>query len=69
MSDPDCIVEKQDSFTTCSKNLCNNPLWGFRIEEEKPDRHYVLKTSGTFGAGKPVATPVTKTSWSDFYVV
>ena len=69
MSDPDCIVEKQDRFTTWFKSLCNNPLWGFRIEEEKPDRHYVLKTSGTFGAGKPVATPVTKTSWSDFYVV
>ena len=56
----DDIVSKQDRFTTCFKNLWNNPFCGFRIAEGKPDKHNVLKTSGTFGAAKPVAKPIPK---------
>ena len=52
------VLKEQDRFTTCFKNLWNNPLWGFSIAERKPDRHNVLKTSGALGAAKPVAKPM-----------
>ena len=49
--------------TTCFKKLQNNPLWGFKKAEEKPDRLNVLKTRGENGAqDKPVTKAVTKTA-------
>ena len=63
---------KQDRFTTCFKNLWNNPRWVLAQQKKKsaavkPVTKYVTK---------PVTRPVNKTSgkrkgliWSDFYAV
>ena len=39
---------------------CGTTPFGFRIAEEKSDRHYVLKDNGAFSNAKPIFKPVTK---------
>ena len=39
---------------------CGTTPFGFKIAEEKSDRHYVLKDNGAFSTAKPIFKPVTK---------
>ena len=54
---------KQDRFTTCFKNLWNNPLGVLVLQKKKSDsfkNQTGYKTSRTFGTVKPVSKYVTK---------
>ena len=47
-----CVQFEQDRFTTCFKNMWNNPFWV--SEEQKENKTDSTQYSYAFGAAKPV---------------